>query len=146
MSDELENEEGVEEATETETGEQSTGSNQTKKQETFTQEQVNKIVAKEKAAWKRSHDKEKDALSGAEAELREQISARDEVISKQVAYLMQDLELDEITKELLADKDPLEQFNVLAKIVEKRGKMEIPRTPLGQKKAKEFKSTFTANI
>ena len=127
MTDEV-----VVEETEAETGEQSTGSNQTKKQETFTQEQVNKILAKEKATWKRSADKEKEALSGAEAELREKIIARDAVIQKSVDLLKQDMNIDEDFQELLNGMDVLAQYEWLLKKAEKAGKQDIPRTPQSQ--------------
>jgi hypothetical protein len=56
------------------------------------------------------------------------------------------MELDEITVELLGEKDALEQYKMLLKIMEKQAKKDLPRTPKGEKPAKGFQTKFRANI
>lgn len=107
---------------------------------------LNRIIAKEKAAWKRTADKDKESWDGNEKSLQDQVKARDEVIQSQVDFLKKDLELDEITLELLGEKDALEQYKMMLKIMDKQGKLNIPRTPKGQRKQPEFKTKFSANI
>lgn len=144
----IEQDEAVTEAESTEEAAPETA--QVKKQKvTFSEEQqaeVQRIVAKEKASWKRSTDRDKEGWTETEKSLRAQLTARDEVIQKQVDLLKQDLELDEITVELLAEKDALEQFNTLVKIMEKKGKQNIPRTPSGEKKKPELRSSFSPSV
>ncbi len=140
-------EEHIEGTEETETEEKVTGTDQTKTGKTFTQEDVNKIVAKEKAAWKRSADKEKTTLSETETSLREQITARDEVIQTNVDLLRKDLDINDEDWEFMSDgKDALAQYEFLLKKIEKSGKQDIPRTPAGKRKQPEFTSTFNANV
>jgi hypothetical protein len=130
MSDVIEKDTEAETA---ETDEKETGSDQNKNGKTFTQDQVNALIAKEKASWKRSHDKDKGSWSEAEQSLRDQLSEQGEVIQTQVDVLKKDLNLDELTLELLAEKSPLEQYRFLLKKMEKTDKQEIPRTPRGSK-------------
>lgn len=139
--------EKVEDATDdTVSNEKETGSNQTKKQ-SFTQDEVTKIVAKEKAAWKRTAEKEKGSWLETEQSLREQLTARDEIIQKNVDILRKDLEISDDDWDFMAEgKDALQQYKYLLKRVEKSDKKDLIRTPKGEKKSKEFKSTFRANI
>ena len=127
-------EEEVTDATdETTTEEKETGTDQTKTGKTFTQEDVNKLIAKEKASWKRGADKEKETWTTAETSLREQLTARDEIIQKNVDLLKQDLNIDEEDWELtMADRDVLFQYDYLLMKAEKLSKKEIPRTPKGE--------------
>lgn len=138
MTDELEQEQ----ATETETEEKGTGTDQTKTVKTFTQEDVNKIVAKEKAAWKRSSDKASTDHETIVDGLRADITKRDEIIQKNVDLLKKDLNIDEEDWELtMADRDVLFQYDYLLKRMEKLGKKDIPRTPSGNGELKQ-KPTF----
>jgi hypothetical protein len=135
--------EQVEEEVETETDDKGTGTDQTKTGKTFTQEDVNKLIAKEKASWKRGVDKEKETWTTAEQTLREQLTARDEIIQKNVDLLKKDLNIDEEDWELtMADRDVLFQYDYLLKKVEKLSKKDIPRTPKGEGERNE-KFTFT---
>lgn len=137
--------EDVEEEVETEP-EKGTGTDQTKTGKTFTQDDVNKLIAKEKASWKRSADKEKATLSETEQTLRDQLTARDEIIQKNVDLLKKDLNIDEEDWELtMADRDVLFQYDYLLKKAEKASKKDIPRTPKGEGERNE-KVTFTHNI
>ena len=91
---------------------------------------VNRLIAKEKAAWKRSADKEKSTLSEAETSLREQLTSRDEIIQKNVDLLKRDMDIDEEDWELtMADRDVLFQYDYLLKKADKASKLDIPRTP-----------------
>lgn len=139
------------EATETtETTEQATGSNQNNQQAKFSQEDVNKLISREKAAWKRSHDKVVGDHETIVEGLRKDIQSRDELIQAQVDLLKKDLELS-ATEKLLLDKlsgDPLEQFKTITEMIEARGKQDaqFPRTPSGKRKEPEFQSKFNANL
>lgn len=134
------------EEVETETDEKGTGTDQTKTEKPFTQEEVNRLIAREKATWKRSADKEKSALSETETSLREQLTKRDEIIQKNVDLLKADLQMDDEDWELLmADRDVLFQYDYLLKRMEKAGKKDIPRTPSGEGQLKQ-KPTFTHKI
>lgn len=141
MADELE-QQG--QAAETETTEQVTGSNQ-QKQTAFTQEEVNKIVAKEKAAWKRSQDKLTGDHETLVDGLRKDLTARDEIIAKQLSILEKDLGLDEETQELLEGLDTVARYAWVLKKLEKSEKKEIPRTPRaeGEPVQNPFKRTQT---
>ena len=140
-------EENIEGTEETETEEKATGTDQKSTAKTFTQEDVNKIVAKEKAAWKRNADKEKGTWSETETSLKDQLTARDEIIQKNVDLLVKDLEISEEDWEFMSEgKDALEQYEFLLKKSEKAGKQDIPRTPTGKKKLPEFTSSFKANV
>lgn len=140
MAEEIEQEQETET---TETDEKVTDTQQSKSGKTFTQEEVNKFLAKEKASWKKSADKaatdHEDLVKG----LRDDISKRDEVITKQLELLTNDLELDEDTKELLEGLDVLARYEWVLKRVEKLGKREIPRTPQGSGKRIEGKYPFS---
>lgn len=133
-------------ATEETQPEKGTGTDQTKTGKTFTQEEMNKVVAKERATWKRQNEKATADHETIVDGLRKDIQARDEVILAQVELLKKDLELDEITAELLSEKDPLAQFQTLVKMVEKAGKQEMPRTPKGRKVEPEFQTSFRPRI
>jgi hypothetical protein len=132
MADAIE-QDTVDETTEVE--EKETGSDQKKTGKTFTQEEVNALIAKEKSAWKRSHEKEKGSWSESEQTLRDQLAEQGEVIQSQVDVLKKDLALDELTLELLSEKPPLEQYRFLLKKMEKADKRDIPRTPQGTQRA-----------
>lgn len=127
MSEELKEQEGA--ATETETEEKGTGTDQTKTAKTFSQEEVNKIVAKEKATWKRSADASKTDHETIVGSMQKDIEKRDEIITKQVELLVKDLGLDEETLELLNGLDVLARYDWILKKVEKAGKQDVPRTP-----------------
>jgi hypothetical protein len=133
-------------ATETETEEKGTGTDQNKTVQTFTQEQVNKIVAKEKQSWKRGSDQaiaDHETIVGG---LRKDIEKRDELIIQQIDLLVSDLDLDEETLELVNGLDVLERFNWIMKKVNKAGKQDVPRTPKGsgeRQPSAPFKRTQT---
>lgn len=115
--------------------EKPTGSNQTKKQNyTFDEHtaEVKRIIAKEKADWKKSADSTKSALE-------EQISSRDKTIDEQntviqemVDLLKNDMNLDADYLELLSEKSPFEQLSALRKKAERSNKKDTPRTPTSQ--------------
>lgn len=126
-----------------------TGSNQNKKQ-TYTYEELvaenKRIVAKEKAAWKRRQD---ELLAGKDEEiesLKSDSGKKDELLKEQVDFLMGDLKVDEITKKVLEKMDVLEQFTLLREIATKQGKKEMPRPVKGQKKEEAFHSSFNAGL
>lgn len=132
-----------------ESTETTTDTQQSNKGKVFTQEDVNRLIAKEKAAWKRAADREKETQTEAEKSLREQLTARDDVIKQNIALLKKDVGIDEEDWELtMADRDVLEQYQYLLKKVEKVSKEDgqIPRTPQGKKKQAEFKSNFNAGM
>lgn len=116
----------------TESEQQGTGTDQTKTEKTFSQDDVNRLIAKEKSTWKRQHDKDKEIWSDAEETLRKQVTDLGEAIQSQVDTLKKDLELDDLTLELLNEKSPLEQYRFILKKMEKSAKTDIPRTPRGE--------------
>lgn len=142
--------EKIEQATEEPTEEPKEEAAPTKSQEKkYSDDDVNKIVAKEKASWKRNADK---AITDHETivdGLRKDITARDEIIQKNVDLLKKDFEIDEEDWELtMGDRDILQQYEYLLKKVEKAGQKDAqyPRTPKGKKKEPEFKSSFTPSV
>lgn len=100
---------------------------------------VNKIVAKEKAAWKRTHDKAVGDHETIVDGLRKDVEKRDELITKQVDLLVKDLGLDDDTMELLNGLDVLAKYDWIMKKVEKAGKQDIPRTPKGSGESKSVR-------
>lgn len=131
-------------ATETEAPEEkATGTDQTKTEKTFSQEEVNKIVAKEKASWKKSADHEKDGWTETEKSLKASIKEREDVIQEAVDLLKKDLNLDEDLQELFDGMDTLAQYKWLMKKVEKTGKQQIPRTPRSNVGADQSAQPFT---
>lgn len=139
--------ENLEQETEvTEADDKATGTDQTKTEKTFTQTEVNSLIAKEKASWKRSADREKTAMSETENSLREQVKSRDAIIQKNVDILKKDLNVDEEDWNLLmSDRDVLFQYDYLLQRVSKTEKKDIPRTPNGDGELKQ-KPTFKHNI
>jgi hypothetical protein len=120
------------EAVETETESDAPDTQQAQKGKVFTQEDVNKLIAKEKAAWKRTHDKVSAEDETIVEGLRGDVERRNEIIQKQIAILERDLGLDAETKELLEGLDTIARYEWVLKKVEKLGKKEIPRTPSGE--------------
>ena len=149
MNDQIVEQEENADATTTETEEKATGTDQTKTAKTFSQEDVNKIVAKEKQAWKRVSEKAVGDHETIVEALKADITKRDEVIQTHVALLKQDLSIDEEDWELtMGDRDVLDQYQYLLKKVEKTAKNEsqFPRTPKGKSKEPEFTTSFKANV
>lgn len=139
-------EEKIEAADETEKAEpekEVTGSNQKKKQ-TFTFEEhtaeVKRIVAKEKAAWKRGVDEDVSAKD-------EKIQRQNEIIQKQVDILMPDLQLPEkVLEKMFEGKDSEEKLAIILELMGESGKEHIKPTPKGQKKEAKFQSTFNPSL
>lgn len=141
-------------ATETEAPveEPSTGSNQTKKQ-TFTFDEhtaeVKRIVAKEKASWKKANERLTSDHETIVASLQADLQKRDEVIQSNVDLLRKDLEIPDEDWEFISDgKDALAQYEFLLKKMEKANKddAKFPRTPKGDKHQKKFQTTFRPNV
>lgn len=150
MTDETKQEDENTDATTEESKETQTGTDQKSTAKVFNQDEVNRLIAREKASWKRTSDKATADHETIVNGLRADITARDELIQAQVDLLKKDLELS-ATEQLLMDKlsdDPLEQFKVLTEMIEAKGKQDaqFPRTPRGKKQEKEFKSNFTPNL
>jgi hypothetical protein len=118
---------------------------QAQKGKVFTQDELNKLIAKEKAAWKRTNEKVSTDHETIVEGLRKDITSRDELIAKQIDLLVSDLGLDEETMELLNGLDVLAKYEWVVKKIEKAGKQEIPRTPKssGEAKANPFRRTQT---
>jgi hypothetical protein len=122
-------------ATETETEEKATGTDQNKTEKTFSQDEVNRLIAKEKASWKRGAEKQTADHETIVDGLRKDVEARDEVIKKTLDLLKKDLGIDEAEWEAdFGDRDVLWQYNRLLEKTTKAGKKQIPRTPRGEGK------------
>jgi len=115
-----------------ESAEKPTGTDQTKTEKTFTQTDVNKIVAKEKAQWKKSADSATSTLDESITTLRKDVADRDEIIQMSVDLLKKDFDIDEDFAELLDGMDVLAQYRWLVKKAGKVEKKDIPRTPHGE--------------
>jgi hypothetical protein len=122
-------------ATETETEEKGTGTDQIKTEKTFSQDEVNRLIAKEKASWKRGAEKQTADHETIVDGLRKDVEARDTVIKKTLDLLKKDLGIDEEEWEAdFGDRDVLWQYDRLLSKTAKVGKKEIPRTPRGEGK------------
>ncbi len=132
---------------ETETEEKGTGTDQTKTGKTFSQEDVNKFLAKEKAAWKRGTDKDKGELDAQITTRDEKIQRQNDIIQKQVDLLRPELGLPEmVADKLFADKDAEEQLTIILDLMGEDGRKLIPKTPKGEKKESKFKTSFTPSV
>lgn len=144
-----EKEENIDATTTTETEQKATGTDQTSTEKTFTQADVNKIVAKEKASWKRTHDASQSEHDTVVTGLQKDIEKRDAVIQSTVDLLKKDLEIDEDEWQAgFADRDVLEQYQYLVKRAEKAAKKDaqFPRTPKGKQTEKKFSSSFVPSV
>jgi len=150
MTDEIKQDEDVEEqATETEAEVKPTGGDQTKKPTAFTQEDVTRVVTKEKAAWKKSTERLTADHETIVQGLRADLDKRDEVIKENVALLVKDLDIPAEDWEFIADgKDVIEQYSYLLKKMDKAAKddAQFPRTPQGKKQKDKFQSNFKPNL
>ncbi len=104
------------------------------KKASFTQDEVNRLIVKEKASWKRTHDK---LLADKDAEIESVQTNQKEaekIVAEQVKTLKTDLNIDEDEWEAtMADRDVFVQYMYLAKKVEKAGKKHVTETPKGEK-------------
>lgn len=117
-----------------------------KEERKYSDADVNKIVAREKQAWKRSSDQATADHETIVATLRKDLEKRDELLTKQIELLVSDLGLDSETLELVNGLDVLDRFNWIMKKVEKAGKQDVPRTPKGsgdRQASAPFKRTQT---
>lgn len=105
------------------------------------QAEVQRIVAKEKASWKRTADADKSHWTETEQSLKESIRERDELLQSTVDLLMQDLNLDEDLQELFDGMDVLAKYKWLTKRASKMEKVTTPVLP----KSKETHTAFTSN-
>lgn len=119
------------EATETETVEEGTGTDQTKTAEkTFTQSELNKIVAREKASWKKSADRDRQLWEAAESNLRGDVQFYEEKFKAIIAT--QTADFDPITLDLfnaLPIREQMEKLSDEAFLAKVRRKNVIPETP-----------------
>lgn len=140
---EEENIEATDEIEEVEPKKETTGSNQKKKQVYTSEEhtaEIKRIVAKEKAAWKRGVDEDLTAKD-------EKLQRQNDIIQKQVDILKPDLQLPaKVLEKIFEGKDAEESLEIILDMMEDDGKERIKPTPKGQKKSAEFKSNFTPNL
>ena len=124
-------EELSQEATETETTEETTpDTQQAQKGKTFTQEELNKIVAKEKAAQKKAADRDKQTWDAVETTLRGDVTFYEEKFKSIIAT--QTADFDPITAELFNSLPIREQLEKLSNedfLAKVRRKNTIPTTP-----------------
>jgi hypothetical protein len=105
---------------------------QDKKGKVFTQAELNAVVAKEKAAWKKSADRDKSAWEASEGLLRKDVEFYEEKFKAIIAA--QTADFDPVTMELfsaLPVRDQLEKLSDEAFVAKIRRKTTIPVTPKG---------------
>lgn len=135
--------ETINDATVTEPETKAPDTQQAQKGKVFTQDELNAIVAKEKAAWKKSADREKETLSAMESSLRGDVAFYEEKFKAVIA--VQTSDFDPVTLELfsaLPIKEQLEKLSDEAFLAKVRRKNIIPETPKGTTEGKmPFKRT-----
>lgn len=103
---------------------------QAQKGKVFSQEEVNAIVAREKAAWKKSADRDKEALSAVETNLRGDLTFYEEKMQSFIKTQISDF--DPITLDLfqaLPIREQLEKLSDETFLGKVRRKNVIPETP-----------------
>lgn len=96
----------------------------------YSDDEVNRIVAKEKAAWKKSVDREKEALSAVEGNLRGDLSFYEEKLAAIIATQISDF--DPVTLDLfkaLPIREQLEKLSNEEFVAKIRRKTVLPETP-----------------
>ncbi len=103
---------------------------QAQKGKVFTQDELNKIVAKEKAAWKKSADRDKEVSSTVESSLRSDVTFYEEKFKGIIS--VQTSDFDPLTLELFTGlplREQLEKLSDEAFVAKVRRKNTIPETP-----------------
>lgn len=127
MTEELSQTEATEDTT---TDETSTDTQQTKAGRMFSQEELNKVVAKEKAALKKAADRDKQIWEAAENNLRSDLTFYEEKFKAIIAT--QTADFDPITLDLfnaLPIREQMEKLSDEAFVAKVRRKNTIPETP-----------------
>jgi hypothetical protein len=114
---------------------------QAQKGKVFTQEELNKIVAKEKQAWKKSADRDKQLWEAAESNLRGDVTFYEEKLKSIITT--QTADFDPITLDLFTALPVREQLEKLSNeefMAKIKRRNTIPETP---KSNSDNKPTFT---